>query len=210
MPLNLTLRPSKQQIQANLHPPTSVDQECPILQEPISTVTFDTLPRPFDLNNPTHTAITLTQCSHTFHAMALIYHWARSGGVLCPICRSGPKGQRLSLRRLPKEWKYSLAARVRRQKQKDREEAEEDDRQTALHMAANQPIILSISPMYIELRIEVLSQVDVRDLDTPLPLSWTMTSTPTRRHRSIVFEVPNDELAVFRPNACWSMPNLLS
>jgi len=84
---------------------------------------------------------------------------------------------------------------VRRQKQKDREEAEEDDRQTALHMAANQPIILSISPMYIELRIEVLSQVDVRDLDTPLPLSWTMTSTPTRRHRSIVFEVPNDELA---------------
>ena len=196
--ITLALRPSKLSIKATLHPPISTEQECPILQEPISSVAFDILPRPFDLNHPTHTAITLTQCSHTFHAMALVYHWARSDGVLCPVCRSGPKGQRLSVRRLPNEWRYSLAARVRRQRNKDRQEAEEDDRQTALQMEASQytqPIILSISPMYIEIRIEVLSQVDLNDLDTPLPLSWTMQSNPIRQPGSIIFDVPTDELA---------------
>jgi hypothetical protein len=198
IPLELTLRPSKQSISARLHVPTSADQECPILQEPISTISFDTLPRPFHLDHPEHTAITLCPCSHTFHAMALIYHWARSEGVLCPVCRAGPKGQRLSIRRLPKEWRYSLAARVRRQKRKDRAEAEEDDRQTAMQMAERQhlqPIILSISPMYIKIRIEVLSQIDLNDLDTPLPLSWTLSSVPIRLPGAIVFDVPADELS---------------
>jgi hypothetical protein len=197
-PLSLILRPSRQSLKACLHTPTSVEQECPILQETISTISFDTLPRPFDINNPTHTAITLAQCSHTFHAMALIYHWARSGRVLCPVCRAGPRGQRLSIRRLPKEWRYSLAARVRRQRQRDRDEAEEDDRQAALHLVANQhmqPIILSISPMFIEIRIEVLSQIDINNLDIQLPLNWTMSSVPTRQPGSIVFQVPADELA---------------
>jgi hypothetical protein len=58
-----------------------------------------------------------------------------------------------------------------------------------------QPIILSISPMYIEIRIEVLSQVDLNDLDTLLPLSWTMPSNPIRQPGSIIFDVPTDELA---------------
>ena len=195
--IKLMLRPSKISIDATLHPPTSIEYECPILQEAITSANFDIMPRPFDLNHPTHTAITLGQCSHTFHAMALIYHWARSDGVLCPVCRAGPKGQRLSIRRLPGEWRYSLAARVRRQKHKDRKEAEEDDRQTALQMAANQhvhPIILSISPMYIEIRIEVLSRVNLNDLDTPLPYNWNMSTNPTRQPGFIIFDVPTEEL----------------
>jgi len=196
--LSLALHPSKQTVNVKLHPPNTADQECPILQEPISTIMFDAFPRPFKIDHPTHTAITLEKCSHTFHAMALIYHWARSGKVLCPVCRDGPKGQRLSIRQLPKEWRYSLAARIRRQKQKDREEAEEDDRQTAMLMVSHQrhptPIILSISPMYVEIRIEVLSQINLNDLDTLLPLTWTVQCSPTRIHDSIVFSVPTDEL----------------
>jgi hypothetical protein len=197
IPLELTLCPSKQFVCATLHKPTSADQECPILQEPISTISFETLPRPFYLDHPEHTAITLSPCSHTFHAMALIYHWARSEGVLCPVCRAGPKGQRLSIRRLPKEWRYSLAARVRRQKRKDRAEAEEEDRQTAMQMAERQirqPIILSIVPMFVEMRIEVLSQTDINNMDTPLPLSWTLSSIPSSTPSAIVFDVPADEL----------------
>jgi hypothetical protein len=197
IPLELTLRPSKQCIRARLHIPTSPDQECPILQESISTISFETLPRPFNLDHPDHTAITLSPCSHTFHAMALIYHWARSEGVLCPVCRAGPKGQQLSLRRLPKEWRYSLTARVRRQKRKDRAEAEEDDRQTAMQMAERQlqqPIILSIVPMFVEIRVEVMSRIDINNLDTPLPLSWTLSSIPTSIPSAIVFDVPASEL----------------
>jgi hypothetical protein len=184
-------------INAQLHPPCTPDQECPILQEPISTSTFDALPRPFDLEHPAHTAITLSECSHTFHAMALIYNWARSGKVLCPVCRAGPKGQKLSIRQLPKEWRYSLATRVRRQQRKDREEAEEDDRQVAMHMASHQiphPIILSIVPMFVEICIEVLSQININDIETLLPLSWTTSSVPMRHQNSIVFNVPVDEL----------------
>ena len=195
VPVTLMLRPNKQTIKALLHTPG--DTECPILQETISSISFDTLPRPFYMDHPSHTAITLDHCSHTFHAMALIYHWARSDSVLCPVCRSGPKGQRLSLRRLPTEWRYSLAARVRRQKHKDRAEVEADDRQIAIQMAHQQliqPIILSISPMFIEIRIEVLSQINLGDLDTPLPLFWTMSSIPTRIAGSILFFVPAHEL----------------
>jgi hypothetical protein len=58
-----------------------------------------------------------------------------------------------------------------------------------------QPIILSISPMFIEIRIEVLSQIDINNLDIQLPLNWTMSSVPTRQPGSIVFQVPADELA---------------
>ena len=196
-PLSLILRPSKLKINAKLHPPSSTDQECPILQEPICTSVFDALPRPFDLEHPTHTAITLAECSHTFHAMALIYNWARSGKVLCPVCRAGPKGQKLSIRQLPKEWRYSLATRVRRQQRRDREEAEEDDRQTAILMAAHQhtqPIILSVAPMFVDIRIEVLSQINLNDMDAPFPPSWTIPSVPIRHQSSIVFSVPFDEL----------------
>ncbi len=118
--------------------------------------------------------------------------------MLCPVCRAGPEGQRLSIRRLPKEWRYSLAARVRRQKQTDRIEAEEDDRQAAFQIMSaqqhTQPIIISISPMFIEIRMEVLSQINMNDLDTPLPLSWTLSSIPTRTPGSIIFDVPPDEL----------------
>lgn len=203
VPISLALRPSSSKqphsIGALLHPPHTEEQECPILHEPIATIAFDTMPRPFDAAFPGHTAITLSPgCSHTFHAMALIYHWARNRCVLCPVCRAGPKDRQLSLRKLPQEWRYSLAARVRRQRRRDLEEAEEEDRQTAMQMAARQhthPIILTVSPMFVELRLEVLSQINMHDLMTPLPLSWTVSSNPTRLEGgSIIFRVPPDEL----------------
>ena len=117
--------------------------------------------------------------------------------MLCPVCRAGPKGQRLSVRRLPREWRYSLAARVRRQKYNDRIEAVEDDRQVAMQMASNQiprPIILTMSPMFIHIRIEIMSRINLNDLDTPLPMTWTTTTTPVRLAGAIVFDVPPNEL----------------
>lgn len=196
----IALRPMKTQLHADIHPPTSAEQECPILQEPISSASIEFLQRPFDATRPTHTAISLCQCQHTFHAMALIYFWARSGSVLCPICRAGQKGQKISIRNLPKEWKYTLAARIRRQRRIDQAEAENEDRQIAIEMmtsqhTAHQPILLTLRPMYLNICIEVLSQINTQDLDNPFPQSWTVSTDPVTESNTITFVVPNDELA---------------
>jgi hypothetical protein len=196
----ITLRPLKSQLHADIHPPLNAEQECPILQEPIASASVEFLQRPFYATHPTHTAMSLCQCQHTFHAMALIYFWARSGSVLCPVCRAGPAGQKLSIRNLPKEWKYTLAARIRRQRRMDQAEAENDDRQAAIEMMTSQnmvhqPIILTMRPMYLNICIEVLSQVNIRDLDTPVPLSWTVTTNATMAAaNTITFDVPAEEL----------------
>ena len=199
--ISLHLHPSNTKISATLHAPEEPDQECPILQDPISTAKFDILPRPFDLNHPTHTAITICQCSHTFHAMALVYHWARSGSVQCPVCRAGPKGQRLSIRRLPREWRYSLAARIRRQRRIDQAEAEEEDRQVALRMMMSTPqqatrtVVLPLASMFINIRIEVMSAINMDAQNIPTtPLSWTVTTVPIQITDTIIFDVPSDEL----------------
>ena len=195
----LALRPLKgQPLLADIHPPASAEQECPILQEPIASASIEFLQRPFDATRPTHTAVTLCQCQHTFHTMALIYFWARSGSVLCPVCRAGPQGQKLSIRNLPKEWKYTLAARIRRQRRMDQAEAENDDRQAAVELMASQqhqPILLTLRPMYLNICIEVLSQVNLRDLDAPYPQSWTVATNPVMDANTITFDVPNEELA---------------
>jgi hypothetical protein len=48
--------------------------------------------------------------------------------------------------------------------------------------------------MFIEMRIEVMSQININDLDTFLPLNWTMSTVPVRLSGSIVFDVPMHEL----------------
>ena len=196
----IALRPLKTQLHADIHPPTDVEQECPILQEPIASASIEFLQRPFDVTHPTYTAISLCQCQHTFHAMALIYFWARSGSVLCPVCRAGPTGQKLSIRNLPKEWKYTLAARIRRQRRIDQTEVENDDRQVAIEMMTSQqnvhmPILLTLRPMYLNICIEVLSRVNIQDPDAPFPLSWTVTTNAVMESNTITFDVPNEELA---------------
>jgi len=91
--IQIPLRHSK--LPATLHPSGEI---CPILQEPINSAILPFMPRPYLSDSPMHTALTL-ECKHTFHAMALIYHWARNESVLCPVCRAGPKNRRLALGR---------------------------------------------------------------------------------------------------------------
>ena len=146
MEITLSLRPSKcydhvekigakEALSIHLHEPDS-EIECPILQESIqSTSGLEWCPRPFIVDQPKFSAITL-QCKHTFHAMALVYNWARNRHVLCPVCRAGPKQRQLVISKLPKTWKYSLAARLRREWKEDKNRAEEEDRQTAIALAA--------------------------------------------------------------------------
>jgi hypothetical protein len=72
-------------------------------------------------DKPSHTGTRLA-CKHEFTAMCLLYHWARNGNVLCPICRSGPKGARLNLRAIPAHIRTDMVRRIKKEKMHDREE----------------------------------------------------------------------------------------
>jgi hypothetical protein len=99
---------------------------CSIMQETISDIRLDFLPKPFLADYPAHTAMRLG-CGHVFHAMALTYNWARNRNVLCPVCRNGPLHSKILMGRLPREWRYSINRRVRRELHADMQEQEMAD-----------------------------------------------------------------------------------
>ena len=183
-PVQLILRPKRTSMHVTLHEPAHPDEECPILQDSIANAKLEACPHPFLTAFPSHTAMTLP-CKHTFHAMALVYHWARSGNVQCPICRAGPgKGQCLAINRLPPEWKYSLASRVRRERRKDRAEEERANRQMAIQHSVAVP---NGTPAFeLEIRIEAESGVS--------PATWTVKTKLIECYSSVIFLVPDHEL----------------
>jgi hypothetical protein len=183
--VQLHLRPKRTSLDVRLHEPASAEDECPILQDVIASATLDIFPYPFLSQHPKFSAMTL-QCGHTFHAMALIYHWARSGNVLCPVCRAGPgKGQCLAMNRLPKEWKYSLASRIRRERKQDREEEETHNRQLAMQHVPGSLFV--IPPLELNIRIEAAIGVS--------PATWVLKTQLVEMHNLIVFDVPPEELS---------------
>lgn len=184
MAISMKLYPSRKDLDLTLAIP---DQqiECPILQEPIQTAVFETIPRPFLNTHPEHKAFTLG-CSHTFHAMALVYHWSRNQNVLCPICRAGPRGQRLIMNHLPKDWRYSLSAKIKREKKKDREEAELENFRVAslLSQEATTHTVVSF-----------VIKIDIQALTPSYQLmTWRLSTTLALARDSVVFEVPTAEL----------------
>jgi hypothetical protein len=173
--IEIPIRRSKLTVQ--LHEPAP-DAECPIIQEPIATTAFDLFPKPYLADRVTHTAMTLA-CGHTFHAMALVYHWARNRNVLCPVCRAGPQRQQLVMGKLPKEWRYSMAARVRREQKHDRVEEEIHDRQVAVQIQQG---------VMLELNIRIEAEPGVS------PPTWNLRTHLLPFIDGIVFSVPLDEL----------------
>jgi hypothetical protein len=159
----------------------SDDAECPILQEPIANAVLEPFPRPYLSDQPAHTAMTL-QCGHTFHAMALVYHWARNRNVLCPVCRAGPQHQRLVVGKLPKEWRYSMAARVRREQRKDRDEEEQRNHQVALAMQE------AGTTATLELFIRIEAEPGVS------PPAWNVRTVFAPINNALTFVVPAEEL----------------
>jgi hypothetical protein len=194
--LDLPVRPCKHKLPITLHEPAP-DADCPIMQERIQDAVLDWMPRPFDADKPTFKAIT-TPCGHTFHAMALVYHWARNRNLLCPVCRAGDKDARLIMSRLPKEWKYSMAARVRREQRMDKNEKEEIDRQMAHAMAERN--IPNAMPFSFKIRIE-----------SNFNSSWMMSTIPVVVMDYVIFDVPTSELALipFTPDTKIRMLSLL-
>ena len=191
--VQLALRPKRTTIRVVLHEPQKKDEtdeeevECPILQEPIASATLDRFPCPFLSCHPTYSAMTLP-CGHTFHAMALTYHWARNLNVLCPVCRSGPeRSQALAMNRLPCEWKYSMAARVRRERRRDRVEEEQRNHELALQHSQQHFPAVSVVPI-VDLEIRLEAQVG------GLPEAWSLRTRLMDAYETVVFEVLPDEL----------------
>ena len=107
------------------------DAICPITQDPIATSHLEFMEdQVVERDNPTHTGTRLA-CKHEFTAMCLLYHWARNGTVLCPICRSGPKGARLNLRALPEHFRADMVRRIKKEKTHDREENNRENEEAA-------------------------------------------------------------------------------
>ena len=180
MDVALKLYPSRKNLDLQLRIP-SHESECPILQESIQTAVFENFPHPFYRAHPEHKAITLG-CSHTFHAMALVYHWSRNQNVLCPICRAGPHGQRLVLSRLPEDWRYSLSSKVKREKKKDREETDRENYRMAAQIS--QEITTQTSVIFtIHIEIQALTTGNILN-------SWRLPTHLISLQDCVVFEVP--------------------
>jgi hypothetical protein len=172
-----------------LHMPDS-DSECPILQEHIKTAVFDTFPRPFNRSHPDHTAITLG-CSHTFHAMALVYHWARNKNVLCPICRTGPKNHRLKMNALPDDWRFSMISKVKKEQRKDKLETELENYRMAAAISRDFSNSAQVSPV---VRFGVKFELQAQLLGGNIQ-SWQLDAALSVRNNEVVFEVPSRYLA---------------
>lgn len=185
--ITLATTPSNIPIAAKLRVPTP-DEECPILHEDIATASFDRLARPYASDYPELKALTL-HCGHTFHAMALIYNWARNRNVLCPVCRAGPPNRRLVMNQLPKEWRYSLQSRIRRERKQDRIDDEEQNHQMALQLSQTHQDRLSLS-----MRITI---------ETPYEGSITLGMHMQPTGGDLEFFVPSDQLRTlsFRPGS---------
>lgn len=148
---------------------------CPIMQEPIDDVHLDFLPKPYLAEYPLYNAFEL-QCGHSFHAMSLIYNWTRNKTLTCPVCRSGPpKNVYLIASKLPREWKYTLNRRVKREREADMIEQERANLQSAM-----------------QLQQEAITHVNTRiyrianDLNTALPETTISVSS---YHVRVGFEI---------------------
>lgn len=110
---------------------------CAITQDSISDSELDFLPGcVLDKDRPEHRCMKL-QCGHEFSAMHLVYYWARSRSVLCPMCRGGPERAYLDLRKLPCHFGPAMTRKVRSERRKDTMERRREDEQAAL-MIQNQ------------------------------------------------------------------------
>jgi hypothetical protein len=185
MDLSMRLYPSKKNIDLQLHVPDS-ETECPILQESIQSAVFESFPRPFYQEHPEHKAITLG-CSHTFHAMALVYHWSRNKTVLCPICRAGPRGQKLVMSNLPETWRYSLASKVRKETRRDKEETEREHFRMAA-MLSNEPTSDRSAVSFV-IKIEIQAHTMEGAI-----ISWRLNTIFAPNNNAIVFHVPETDL----------------
>eukprot|EP00961_Rhodomonas_salina_P075896 1018714-Rhodomonas_salina.2 len=75
------------------------EQTCPIMAAAIHDVTVDFLPASTTLfdKHPEFNQAVINECGHTFHALALMYHFLRNC-MACPVCRRGATNTPLDIK----------------------------------------------------------------------------------------------------------------
>lgn len=125
---------------------------CPISQDLIAESELEFLEGVTLLKGSPDLRAMKIACGHEFSAMCLVYHWARSGNIKCPVCRAGATGARLNLLRLPEHFRAPMCKRVRAEHRKDAAEQRRADEEAARRMGLS-----SIQTVSIELLPETVS-----------------------------------------------------
>ena len=107
-------------------------ETCGIMFEPVNEVEVQGLPTVLDLERPDCCGAKLA-CGHVFATASILYHWARSRTVKCPLCRQGPSG-RLNVRALPPHFRTPLTHKINDANKSDRREQIRSDRNYALQL----------------------------------------------------------------------------
>jgi hypothetical protein len=150
--LRVVNKHSKQKsVQFELRAPER-DATCPISQDLIAESDLEFLEGVTLLKDFPELRAMKIACGHEFSAMCLVYHWARSGNIKCPVCRAGATGARLNLLRLPEHFRVPMCKRVRAERRKDAAEQRRADEEAARRMGLS-----SIQTISIELLPETVS-----------------------------------------------------
>jgi hypothetical protein len=113
-------------------------EECCIVMEPIAEHRVEWLPDP---GGPQPGAIqgreALTKatlpCGHGFHALALLYHFAKNE-MTCPCCRQGHGREQMAWSSIPAHVRPPMEARLARVLMEEREEQVESDAQAVARL----------------------------------------------------------------------------
>lgn len=156
--LRVVNKHSKQKsVQFELRAPER-DATCPISQDLIAESDLEFLEGVTFLKGSPELRSMRLQCKHEFSAMCLVYHWARSGNVKCPVCRAGPDGSRLNLLRLPDHFRGPMCKRVRSEHRKDAAEQRRSDEETARRMGAT--LSVEVLPDMVNLAVSSRHTLD--------------------------------------------------
>lgn len=109
----------------------SADAVCPISQDAILESELEFLQGVTVLEDSPNLRGMRLPCGHEFSGMNLVYHWARNRNVLCPVCRGGPAGAHLDLRKLPQHFRAEMAKKARSERRKDKLERVQEDEEAA-------------------------------------------------------------------------------
>ena len=173
MELRVVNRRSKQKsLQFELRAPDR-DAICPISQDLIAHSELDFLDGvSFVKGSPELRAMRIA-CGHEFSAMFLVYHWARSSNVKCPVCRAGDPCARLNLLRLPDHFRAPMCKRVRLERRKDAAEQRRADEEAARRMTHT--ISIELLPDTISLGVSRLCPTPSQRRVYSMPCNFMLT-----------------------------------
>lgn len=141
-------------LQLGLSEPAA-DEECCIAMEPILEHRVEWLPESLGvepqpgplLSQPRLRKATLP-CGHGFHALALLYHFAKNE-MVCPCCRQGLPLRRAAMASLPPHLREAMEARLDKVLRAERAEQVESDAQAVARLL-EQEVGPSSSAVYLE------------------------------------------------------------